>query len=60
LCIAWANTDTRQRKATHGMLFGVGSAHFMVKYHNRGNKQVKPYSMKEFLGAMMELGLYED
>jgi hypothetical protein len=45
------------RKATHGILFGVGSTRFMVNCHNKGSKQVKAYSVQDFATAMMELGL---
>ena len=50
----------RRRKASHGFLFGVGSERFMVNQHNRGNKQVKRYSVDDFIDAMTELGLYEE
>jgi hypothetical protein len=48
------------RPATHGKLFGVGATRFMVNCHNRGNKQVKEYSVQDFANAMMDLELYED
>ena len=48
-----------KRDATHGKLFSVGSQRFMVNHHNPGNTQAKPYSVKDFLNAMIELGLYE-
>lgn len=51
---------TSERKATHGILFGAGNTRFMVNCHNPGSKQVKRYSVDDFLGAMSELGLYED
>ena len=50
---------TRVREATHGRLFGVGSTRFMVNCHNPGSKQVKRYSVDDFVSAMIELGLYE-
>jgi hypothetical protein len=40
------------------MLWGFGGARQCE--HNRGNKQVKPYSVDDFASAMIELGLYED
>jgi len=52
--------SVRRREARHGVLFGVGSQRFMVNYHNPGNKQVKSYSVDEFIDAMTELGLYEE
>jgi len=51
---------TSCRDAKHGKLFGVGTQRFMVNVHNRGNKQVKPYSIRAFANAMIDLGLYED
>jgi hypothetical protein len=33
---------------------------FMVNCHNRGNKQVKQYSVQSFADAMIDLELYED
>ncbi|MGA2275786.1 MAG: hypothetical protein ABSH00_19735 [Bryobacteraceae bacterium] len=50
---------TSERVATHGRLFGVASTRFMVNCHDRGNKQVKAYSVDSFADAMIELGLYE-
>jgi hypothetical protein len=49
-----------KRQATHGTLYRVDSQRFMVSGHNPGNKQVKRYCVEEFLGAMIELGLYEE
>ena len=51
---------TTDRRATHGKLFGVGSTRFMVNCHDRGNKQVKSYSVQDFANAMIHLKLYED
>lgn len=48
-----------KRQATHGVLYRVGPTRFMVNRHNPGSAQVKSYSIKDFLDAMMELGLYE-
>lgn len=48
------------RQATHGRLFGVGRTRFMVNCHDRGNKQVKQYSVQSFADAMVDLELYED
>jgi len=48
----------RRREARHGVLFGVGNQRFMVNCHNPGSKQVKGYSVDEFINAMTELGLY--
>jgi hypothetical protein len=48
------------RPARHGALFTVGSQRFMVSSHNPGSKQVKSYSVDDFIDAMIELGLYEE
>ena len=48
------------RKTRHGYLFRVGSRRFMVNAHNPGSKQVKGYSVNDFLDAMRDLGWYED
>jgi hypothetical protein len=51
---------TAVRKARHGVLFRVGDQRFMVNTHNPGSKQVKSYSVDDFIDAMIELGWYED
>jgi hypothetical protein len=51
---------TRRREARHGVLFGIERHRFMVNQHNPGNKQVKSYSVDEFINVMEELGLYEE
>jgi hypothetical protein len=48
------------RKTRHGMLFHVGNLIFMVNCHNPGSKQVKPYSVRDFLEAMITLGWFEE
>lgn len=48
------------RKATHGTLFRVGPRRFMINAHNPGNKQVKSYSVDDFIEAMTDLGWYEE
>jgi hypothetical protein len=55
-----ASYKTRRREARHGVLFGIESHRFMVNQHNPGNKQVKRYSVDEFINVMEELGLYEE
>ena len=52
--------NVASRDARHGKLFRVGSQRFMVNAHHPGSKQVKPYSVDDFLEAMTELGWYED
>ena len=48
------------RKTRHGYLFRVGSRRFMVNAHHPGSKQVKAYSVDDFLDAMRDLGWYGD
>jgi len=48
------------RKTRHGYLFRVGSRRFMINAHNPGSKQIKPYSVDDFIEAMTELGWYEE
>jgi len=52
--------DVKERQAKHGTLFRVGNQRFMVSGHNPGNRQVKKYCVDDFVGAMVELGLYEE
>jgi hypothetical protein len=52
--------EVTSRDARHGKLFRIGSQRFMVNCHNPGSKQVKNYSVQDFVNAMAELGLYED
>lgn len=54
-------TVAEPRKAKHGWLFRVGDASpFLVNSHNPGSKQVKEYSVKDFLSVMIEIGWYEE
>ena len=48
------------RKTRHGYLFRVGSRRFMINTHNPGSKQLKAYSVDDFVEALTELGWYED
>jgi len=50
----------KSRPARHGKLYSVGTRRFMVNAHNPGSKQVKAYSVDDFLDAMTDLGWYED
>jgi hypothetical protein len=52
--------QVRRREARHGVLFGVGDTRFMVNCHNPGSKQVKSYSVDEFIDAMVELGWHDE
>lgn len=64
--IEWVITQLGQyyevgsRNARHGKLFRVATRRFMVNFHSPGSKQVKPYSVDDFIDAMVELGWYED
>src|SRR5713101_5143594 len=49
-------TPVDSRKAKHGYLFAVGRRRFMVNTHNMGEKQVKKYSVDDFVDAMADLG----
>ncbi|MGD0694646.1 MAG: hypothetical protein ABSB82_07295 [Terriglobia bacterium] len=49
-----------RRDARHGILFRVGDQRFMVNRHSPGSKQVKSYSVDDFIDALSELGWYED
>jgi len=52
--------DVRCRAARHGLLYGISDKRFMVNCHNPGNRQVKTYSVDEFISVMIDLGLYEE
>lgn len=49
-----------RRPTRHGVLFRVEDRRFMVNGHNPGSKQVKTYSVDDFLDAMSDLGWFED
>jgi len=53
-----------KRKARHGFLWsatdGQTVARFMINAHNPGSRQVKGYSVGEFVDAMMKLGFYDE
>jgi hypothetical protein len=55
-----ASYNVRRREARHGVLFGIDNHRFMVNSHNPGSKQVKSYSVDEFVNVMTELGWYEE
>ena len=48
------------REARHGILFRVHNQRFLVNTHNPGSKQVKAYSVDDFLDAMVEIGWFEE
>ena len=50
----------RVRKTRQGYLFRVGSRRFMINTHNPGSKQLKAYSVDDFVEALTERGWYED
>jgi phage protein D len=49
----------KRRAARHGMLIRIDDRRFMVNAHHPGSKQVKGYSVDEFLDAMTDLGWFE-
>jgi len=51
--------DVRARKMRHGTLYAVQGRRFAVCVHNPGSGQLKICYVREFLDAMVELGLYE-
>jgi len=51
--------SVRYYKGNETWVFYVGGEKFTVCDHNRG-PQLKPVYVKKFLGAMINLGLYED
>lgn len=50
----------RSRQAgDHATLFHINDQVFSICTHNPGSKQLKPHYVKEFVNAMIELGLYD-
>jgi hypothetical protein len=52
--------DTAVRRGKETVLFRVEGERFGVCDHNPGRQHVKRVYVKEFLGAMANLGLYEE
>ncbi len=52
--------SVKSRPARHGKLCRIDNQRFMVNTHTPGSKQVKSYSVDDFLDAMIELGWFED
>jgi len=50
----------KSRKTSDAMLYSVGVARFSICTHNRGSKQIKACYVDAFLGAMIEIGIYEE
>jgi len=50
---------TRIRKSTHGQLLSINTQRINVCFHNRGSGQLKACYVKQFIRAMIELGLYD-
>lgn len=46
-------------KGNETWVFYVGGEKFTVCDHHRGSQHIKSFYVKKFLGAMMNLGLYE-
>ncbi len=55
--IGWS---VRYRKGKETWIFYVEGEKFTVCEHNRGSAQLKPVYVKNFLRAMINLGLYGD
>jgi hypothetical protein len=49
-----------ERSNDHNTIFKVNGRRFGVCHHNPGGKQIKACYVKEFLDAMVDVGLYED
>jgi len=50
---------TSRPAGDHAVIFHVNDQLFSICTHNRGQKQLKPCYVKDFLKHMIELGLYE-
>ena len=48
------------RKGTHAWIFRISGEAFTVSDHNRGRRQIKSVYVSKFVGAMINLGLYEE
>lgn len=51
--------SARYYEAKETWVFYVGGEKFTVCDHHRGSQHVKSFYVKKFLGAMINLGLYE-
>lgn len=51
--------SANSRPTKHGYIFRVDDEIFHVSKHNPGSSQLKVCYVREFLGAMINLGLYE-
>jgi hypothetical protein len=51
---------THIRGTQHNKIFRVNGRIFSICSHNRGSKQIKSCYVKDFLDALIELGLYEE
>jgi len=51
--------SVKSRPVRHGILFTVNEETFMVCGHTPGDSHVKAYGVKNFLEAMINLGIYE-
>jgi hypothetical protein len=52
--------DVSSRSNGHQTLFRVANRRFGVCSHNPGEKQIKPCYVDEFIGAMIDLELYDE
>ena len=51
---------TRKARNEHQVIFTVEGTKLGVCTHHTGRSQVKPVYVKEFLNAMIDLGLYDE
>ena len=52
--------SVRRPRNEHQVVFIINGTKFSVCTHKRGSSQLKVCYVNQFLGAMMELGLYDD
>jgi hypothetical protein len=51
--------SARYYKGDETWVFYVSGEKFTICDHHRGSQHIKPFYIKKFLGAMINLGLYE-
>jgi hypothetical protein len=52
--------EVRSVRNVHQVLFTVSGTKFSVCPHHKGGSQIKLCYVNEFLGAMIELGIYDN
>jgi len=58
--IEWVIDRLAERYPVRIRRAGVGDRRFILNVHNPGSKQVKPYSVHDFIDVMIDLGEYEE